>query len=123
MLFFFESNELMIDYFLDEIDPFMNMFSQWSQQVQSAVLPVELYVKIYATRMKQQDHSVQQLPNFTLSFGDRPQVGHEMSMVKASHTQNLKTWVHVCGSVAFTRTVINEAVEAGFDVHHEVFEF
>ncbi|OBZ86182.1 Ferric reduction oxidase 7, chloroplastic [Choanephora cucurbitarum] len=107
----------------DEIDPFMNMFSQWNQQVQNAIMPVELNVNIYVTRMTQQRHSIQQFSNFHLNFNGRPQIDAEMRMIKANNTQGQRTWVHVCGSTAFTRTVINEAVKADFDIHHEIFEF
>ncbi|KAI8643016.1 hypothetical protein BD408DRAFT_343239 [Parasitella parasitica] len=107
----------------DEIDPFISMFRHWTSLIHSAILPVRLSVSVYVTRMKQGRHDLSQLEPFSLFFGKRPDVSAEMSKIKAAHNPYHRVWVHVCGSTSFTRTVINEAVEHDFDMHHETFEF
>jgi PIN domain nuclease of toxin-antitoxin system len=108
---------------IDEIDPFMNMFRHWEDLVHSAILPIQFSVSVYVTRMKQGQHELNRLPSFSLFFGERPDVSVEMDKIKITHAPHHRVWAHVCGSTPFTRTVINEAVEHDFDIHHETFEF
>ncbi|CAO0791964.1 unnamed protein product [Mucor circinelloides] len=107
----------------DEIGPFINMFRHWTELVHSAILPIQLSVSVYVTRMKQGQHELSQLAPFSLFFGERPDVSAEMDKVKSAHAPHHRVWAHVCGSTPFTCTVINEAIEHEFDIHHETFEF
>jgi hypothetical protein len=36
---------------------------------------------------------------------------------------NRRVWAHACGSMLFTRTVVNEAIRHKFHAHNETFEF
>lgn len=109
--------------FIDEIDPFVDMFRYWEKQVQDSLLPIQLQVSIYVTRMKEGHHDINELGPFKVVYGQRPQPNIVMDMVKTLHSKQHRVWAHVCGSTVFTRTVINEAVRCDFDVHHETFEF
>jgi hypothetical protein len=101
----------------------MDMFKYWTEQIHDAVLPIQLHITVYVTRMKQGYHAIEKLQSFKLVYGQRPQVDIEMDSIKALHEKQRRVWAHVCGSTAFTRTVINEAVRCEFDIHHETFEF
>ncbi|RCH96566.1 ferric/cupric-chelate reductase [Rhizopus stolonifer] len=107
----------------DEIDPFMEMFTEWENQIKTAVLPIHLSVDIYITRMKRQSHPIGQYKGFKLKFGERPQVDTEMEKIKVENKHRYRVWAHVCGSTPFTRNVINAALRVNFHVHHETFEF
>lgn len=99
------------------------MFRHWTELVYSAILPIQVSISVYVTRMKQGQHELSQLAPFTLFFGERPDVSAEMDKVKSAHAPHLRVWAHVCGSTPFTCTVVNEAIEHEFDIHHETFEF
>jgi hypothetical protein len=101
----------------------MDMFRYWIEQVQGAILSIQLHVTIYVTRMKEGYHVIDKLEPFKVIYDQRPQVDAEMDLINALHSKRDRVWTHVCGSAAFTRTVVNEAVRCGFDIHHETFEF
>ncbi|KAI7903252.1 ferric reductase like transmembrane component-domain-containing protein [Cokeromyces recurvatus] len=107
---------------INEIEPFMEIFTFWAKECASAIHPISLSVSIYVTRMKEGPNIVNHLHGFQLIYGQRPQISADMDKIAALHS-NHRVWAHVCGSPAFTRTVINEAILHDFEAHNETFEF
>lgn len=107
---------------IDEITPFLDMFTYWSDKAKNAVQSLQLHVSIYVTRMKEGPDYTKDLNGFQTIYGERPVINSEMDRIKATNSHQT-VWAHACGSMAFTRTVINEAIRHEFHVHNETFEF
>ncbi|KAI8368779.1 ferric reductase like transmembrane component-domain-containing protein [Blakeslea trispora] len=106
----------------EEIGAFMDMFSHWLERSQKAILPVYIHVNVYVTRMATGPDVFENMPGFSLFYGERPKVSVEMDKI-ATVSGKRRVWAHACGGDMFTRTVINEAVKHHFVVHNETFEF
>ncbi|KAI9478115.1 MAG: ferric reductase like transmembrane component-domain-containing protein [Benjaminiella poitrasii] len=109
--------------YTDEIDPFITMYTHWVKQIETAILPVHLFVSVFITRMESGYHNIEEFEQFKVVYGKRPDVSVEMMNIKKTYPPSQQVWAHVCGSTSFTRTVINEAVHHKYEVHQEVFEF
>ncbi|KAI9476386.1 MAG: hypothetical protein EXX96DRAFT_540913 [Benjaminiella poitrasii] len=107
---------------INEIEPFMDLFTFWVEECKAAVQPLALYVTIYVTRIESGPPVVEHLSGFRVVYGHRPDIKQDMDQITASHPGR-RVWAHVCGSATFTRTVINQSILHNFEVHKETFEF
>ncbi|KAI7893164.1 ferric reductase like transmembrane component-domain-containing protein [Mucor mucedo] len=106
----------------DEINPFMDMFSYWSEKAKNAIQPIKLHVTVFVTRMNEGPDYFEGMEGFEVVYGTRPDIAADMDKIKTTNSRQT-VWAHACGSFLFTRTVINEAIRHDFDVHNETFEF
>lgn len=111
--------------FIDEIEPFLDLFRDWIHKSRRAILDIQLHISIYVTRMQAPKKQILSLPEdiFQFYYGIRPNVKTHMDIMEKENVNNSSVWTHVCGAIPFTRDVINQAVDHGFAVHHETFEF
>lgn len=100
----------------------MDMFTYWVEKSKKAIQPIQLHVSVYITRMNEGTDFFKDVPGFNIIYGERPDIKVDMDRIKTTNSQQ-RVWAHACGSNAFTKTVINEAIRHDFDVHNETFEF
>ncbi|GAA5798869.1 hypothetical protein EDC94DRAFT_617624 [Helicostylum pulchrum] len=106
----------------DEINPFIDMFTYWVDKAKNGIQNIQLHVSIFVTRMNEGPDLPKDLNGFQIIYGVRPNISTDMDKIKTSNPKQT-VWAHACGSMLFTRTVINEAIRHDFDVHNETFEF
>ncbi|KAI8975477.1 ferric reductase like transmembrane component-domain-containing protein [Mycotypha africana] len=107
---------------IDEIKPFLDMFSYWSEKAKQSILPIQLSMTIYVSGMMAGSSSLESMDGFKLIYGQRPRPGINLEKIKNASMDD-RVWVHVCGSTSFTKAVVNEAVRHRFHFHKETFEF
>lgn len=98
------------------------MFTYWVDKAKNGIQNIQLHVSIFVTRMNEGPDLPKDLNGFQIIYGVRPNISTDMDKIKTSNPKQT-VWAHACGSMLFTRTVINEAIRHDFDVHNETFEF
>lgn len=98
------------------------MFEYWTEKIRITIQPFHLAVSVYVTKVSEGPDVFTDLPGFNIVYGERPNIGVQMDKIKTDNTGR-RVWAHTCGSVAFTRDVINEGISRHFHVHNETSEF
>ncbi|KAI9254800.1 ferric reductase like transmembrane component-domain-containing protein [Sporodiniella umbellata] len=106
----------------EEILPFMDMFTYWADRINKAILPINFNFTVHVTRMQEGPDYFENIPNFNIIYGGRPDISSALDKVKTL-SPHQRVWVHACGPDSFTKTVVNGAVLRHFSVHNETFEF
>ncbi|ORY93472.1 ferric reductase like transmembrane component-domain-containing protein [Syncephalastrum racemosum] len=116
---------------LDELDPFVDLFTYLSEQYMSPKQPLHLHVQVFVTRAEQKhlynegDHWIANLNGFNFAFGSRPNIPTCMQAIEdgMQGIPHEDVWVHTCGSDQFMSGVLNQAFKRHWHAHHETFEF
>jgi hypothetical protein len=65
----------------------MDMFGYWAEQMKDVLVPIQLHIIIYITRMEQEYYLIDKLELFRVIYGQHPSVDAEIDWIKVLHSK------------------------------------